>query len=56
MLIDVHRPPDTVEENVVVFPTHADCVPESVPAVGSEFTVIVLVAVAFEQPPVPLTE
>ena len=52
---DVHAPPDTVEENVVVNPTHTFCVPESVPALGAAVTVTVLVAVAFGHPPVPVT-
>ena len=52
---DVHAPPATVEVNVVVSLKQIVCVPANNPAVGAEVTVIVLVAVAFEHPPVPVT-
>jgi hypothetical protein len=39
----VHVPPDTVELNVVVPPTHIACVPLKVPALGAALTVTVLV-------------
>ena len=54
-LLVVQAPPETVDVKVVVDPTHAVCVPESVPAEGAAVTVTVLVAVASAQPPVPVT-
>ena len=48
-------PPVTVEERVVVPFEQIAVVPESVPAEGGGVTVTVIVAVAFAQPPVPLT-
>ena len=55
VLPDVQAPPDTVEANVVVPLEQTVCVPLKVPAVGAAVTVTVLVAVAFAQPPVPVT-
>ena len=52
---DVHVPPVWVEENVELPPTQIACVPDRVPALGAAVTVTVLVAVAFGQPPVPVT-
>ena len=43
------------EVKVVVPATQMFCVPLTVPAFGGDVTVTVLVAVAFEHPPVPLT-
>jgi hypothetical protein len=48
-------PPVTVEESVVVPFEQMAVVPESVPADGGAVTVTVEVAVAFAQPPVPVT-
>ena len=48
-------PPDCVELNVVVPFTQTVCVPLKVPALGGAVTVTVRVAVALEQPPVPVT-
>ena len=52
---ELHVPPVCVEEKVVVNPTHTFCVPDKVPDTGAAVTVTVLVAVAFGQPPVPVT-
>ena len=52
---DDQLPPVCVEENVVVNPTHTFWVPDKVPATGAAVTVRSLVAVAFGQPPVPVT-
>ena len=49
----VQDPPVMLEVNVVVPPTQISCVPLRVPADGGAVTVMVLVAVAFAQPPVP---
>ena len=52
----VKAPPLSPFEVKVVEPSeHTACVPLSVPAFGAAVTVAVLVAVAFEQPPVPVT-
>ena len=56
VLFDVQAPPALpFEEKVVVPATQMFCVPLSVPAFGAAVTVTVLVAVAFEHPPVPVT-
>jgi hypothetical protein len=55
VLEEVQLPPPTVELNVVVFPVHTFWSPESVPALSVVETVTVLVAVALEHPPVPVT-
>ena len=52
---DVHAPEPPSDENVVVPLEQIPCVPLNVPAFGAVVTVTVLVAVAFEQPPVPVT-
>jgi len=53
---EVQAPPALpLLENVVVPPTQMLCVPLTVPAFGAVVTVTVRVAVAFEQPPVPVT-
>jgi hypothetical protein len=53
---EVHAPPALpLLENVVVPPTQIPCVPLKVPALGAAVTVTVRVAVALEQPPVPVT-
>ena len=52
---EVHVPPEAVEVKVVVPVSQIVCVPLKVPAVGGAVTVIVLVAVALVQPPVPTT-
>ncbi len=51
----LHVPPVIVELNDEVPPTHIVCVPDKVPAFGGACSVTVTVAVAFEQPPVPVT-
>ena len=43
VLADVHIPPLTVDENVVVDPTQIFCVPLKVPVVGGAVTVMVRV-------------
>jgi hypothetical protein len=48
-------PPETVEEKVVVPPTHMVWFPLRVPGEGGSVTVIVLVAETLAQPPVPVT-
>ena len=48
-------PPDTLEVNIVVEPTHASVVPDKVPALKPALTVTILVAVASAQPPLPVT-
>ena len=51
-----HAPPAfPLLVNVVVPPTQIDCVPLTEPALGAAVTVTVRVAVALEQPPVPVT-
>ena len=55
VLLLLQLPPDTVELKVLVPATQIDWVPLSVPAVGAALTVTVLVAVASEHPPVPVT-
>ena len=55
MLLEVQAPPEEVEENVVVRPIQAVCVPESVPAEGAAVTVTIVFAVASAHPPVPVT-
>jgi hypothetical protein len=55
VLLLLQMPPATVELNVLVPATQIDCVPLNTPAVGAAVTVIVLVAVASEHPPVPVT-
>ena len=44
-----------LDEKEVVPATQMFCVPLTVPAFGDAVTVTVLVAVAFEHPPVPVT-
>ena len=51
----VQVPPVTVDVKVVVLFTQMPCVPLSVPAEGVAVTVTMRVAVAFEQPPEPVT-
>ena len=55
VLSEDQLPPDCVELKVVVALTHTVCVPLKVPALGGAVTVTVRVAVALEQPPVPVT-
>ena len=55
MLALVHEPPLTLEPKVVVVLSHKVVVPFNVPALGDAVTVTVLVADAFEQPPLPDT-
>ena len=53
---DVQVPPAFPSVVKVVEPVEQiPCVPLNVPAFGAVVTVTVLVAVAFEQPPVPVT-
>ena len=53
---DVQAPPEFPLLVKVVEPVEQiPCVPLNVPAFGAVVTVTVLVAVAFEQPPVPVT-
>ena len=54
---DVHAPPEAPSDvNVVVVPSeHIACVPLTVPAFGVAVTVTVCLAVAFAQPPEPVT-
>ena len=53
---EVQAPPAApLDEKVVVPATQMVCVPLTVPAFGDAVTVTVLVAVAFEHPPVPVT-
>ena len=47
-------PPEMVDAKIDVPFTQMPCVPLSVPADGVAVTVTVRVAVAFEQPPVPV--
>ena len=55
-LLVVHVPPVfPFDVNVVVPLTQIACVPLRVPAFGGVVTVTVRVAVAFAQPPVPVT-
>ena len=51
----VQEPPDEVVVNVVVPATQIVWVPLYGPATGAAVTVTVRVAVAFAQPPVPVT-
>ena len=56
LLLDVQETPESpFEVNEVVPLTQIACVPLKVPALGAAVTVTVRVAVAFEQPPVPVT-
>jgi hypothetical protein len=55
VLLLLQLPPATVELNVLVPATQIDWVPLNTPAVGAAVTVIVLVAVPFGHPPVPVT-
>ena len=56
VLEEVQVPPASPLEVKVVVPLlHIACVPLNVPALGAVVTVTVLVAVVFEQPPVPVT-
>ncbi len=55
VLSEDQLPPGCVELNVVVEPAQTVCVPLKVPALGGVVTVTVRVAVALEQPPVPVT-
>ena len=52
---DVHEPASPFDVNVVEPVEQIPCVPLNVPAFGAVVTVTSLVAVAFEQPPVPVT-
>ena len=54
-LLEVHIPPKTVEDNVVFPFKQIEVVPLKVPALLAAVTVMVLVAVALAQPPVPKT-
>ena len=54
VLLD-QAPPEMVDAKVDVPFTQMPCVPLSVPAEGVAVTVTVRVAVALEQPPVPVT-
>jgi hypothetical protein len=55
VLFEVQAPPAApLDEKVVVPATQMFCVPLTVPAFGAAETVTVLVAVAFEHPPVPV--
>jgi hypothetical protein len=49
---EVQVPPETVEVNVVVDPTHTDCVPDKVPAEVAGFMVITILSVAVYVVPV----
>jgi len=55
MLVDQDPPPKPLLNKPVVPPTQMFCVPLTVPALGAAVTVTVRVAVALEQPPVPVT-
>jgi hypothetical protein len=48
-------PPDNEDDSVGVVPIQINVVPNNVPADGGAVTVTVEVAVAFAQPPVPVT-
>ena len=54
-LLLLHVPPLVVEVSVEVKPTQTVVAPEMVPATGAAVTVIVLLATALGQPPVPAT-
>ena len=54
VLLDTHVPPGTVDDNEVVPLEHNVNVPLNVPTVAGAVMVTSLVAVAFEQPPVPV--
>ena len=49
---EVQVPPETVEVNVVVDPTHTDCVPDKVPAEVAGLMVITILSVAVYVVPV----
>ena len=51
---ELHAPPVTVDENVVVRPTHTFWVPLNVPALGAAVTTALRVDGTLEQPPVPV--
>ena len=55
LLVDQVPPPQPLLKKVVVPPIQISCVPPTVPALGGAVTVTERVAVAFEQPPVPVT-
>ena len=56
LLDDVQAPPVApLLVNVVLPVEHIDCVPLIVPAFGAAVTVTALIAVAFAQPPLPVT-
>ena len=55
VLFEVQAPAAPLDEKVVVPATQIFCIPLTVPAFGAAVTVTVLVAVAFEHPPVPVT-
>jgi hypothetical protein len=55
VLLLLQLPPASVELRVLVPATQIDWVPLNTPAVGAAVTVTVLVAVASEHPPVPVT-
>ena len=55
LLVDQVPPPAPLLLKVVLPPTQIACVPLTVPALGAAVTVTVRVAVALEQPPVPVT-
>jgi hypothetical protein len=54
-LEEVHAPPETVEVNVVVEPTHTDCVPDKVPAEVAGLIVRTTLSVAVYVVPVTVT-
>ena len=54
VLLEIHVPPETVDDNVVVPLEHNVNVPLIVPTLGGAVIVTSLVAVAFVQPPVPV--
>ena len=55
LLEEDQLPPIEVDEKVALSPTHIAWFPDKVPATGGAVTVMVLVAVALGQPPLPKT-
>jgi hypothetical protein len=55
VLLEDHVPPDTVDVKELVAPIQMAWLPLRVPADGRAVMVITRVAVAFAQPPVPVT-
>jgi hypothetical protein len=53
---EVQVPPETVEVNVVVDPTHTDCVPDKVPAEVAGLMVITILSVAVYVVPVTVID